>query len=146
MHFRITDAFTYLFVFLSILPIASPLPSSPRTNVAENGLDLRQLNIIYSGAIFFAFNTNNHKCANMSFQAIISSIVEDVIKAIIIDIIDFDKDAHAAETNFTQQTVISLGNQYPDKNRLVFHDQDSTYNFCKFCLSFLVITGYYDFG
>jgi hypothetical protein len=41
MYFR-------LFVFLSILSIlsmASPLSNSPRTNVAANGLDVRQLGI-----------------------------------------------------------------------------------------------------
>jgi hypothetical protein len=39
MHFRATDTFTFLFVFLSILSIASPLQVSPRTNVT---VDVRQ--------------------------------------------------------------------------------------------------------
>ena len=43
MHFQVTGVFTFIFVFLSILSIASPL--SPRTNVSVNGLDVRQLDV-----------------------------------------------------------------------------------------------------
>ena len=50
MHFRVTDAFTFLqvFVSLSILSMASPLSSSSPTNVT-NGLDVRQAGIIVDG-------------------------------------------------------------------------------------------------
>jgi len=108
MHFRVTNAFTFIFVFLSILSMANPLSSSPRDNVALKRLDERQ--------------------AASDIIGVIVDVVNDVIEAIITDIVNFENDAHAAESNFTQQTVISLGNQYPDKNRLIFHDQDSTYN------------------
>jgi hypothetical protein len=40
--------------------------------------------------------------------------------------------ADAAESYFTQETVNSLGNAYPGKNRVVFHDQDSTFSLCTF--------------
>ena len=42
MQFQVTKAFTFIFVFLSILSMANPLASSPRDNVVENGLDARQ--------------------------------------------------------------------------------------------------------
>jgi hypothetical protein len=39
------------------------------------------------------------------------------------------------ESNFTQEMVKSLGQKYPGKNRLVFHNQDSILsNLCTFCL------------
>ena len=41
-HFRVTEAFTFIFVFLSILSMADPLSSSPRNNIIENGLEERQ--------------------------------------------------------------------------------------------------------
>jgi len=90
--------------------MANPLSSSPRDSDALKRLDERQAALDIIGTII--------------------SVVNDVIGAIgiITDLIDFDNKAHAAESNFTQQMVISLGNQYPDKNRLVFHNQHSTYN------------------
>ena len=42
MHFQVTEAFTFISVFLSILSMANPLASSPRDNVVENGLEARQ--------------------------------------------------------------------------------------------------------
>lgn len=44
----------------------------------------------------------------------------------IISVVNFDADMHNAENSFTQSTVSSLANQYPEKNILVFHDTDST--------------------
>jgi hypothetical protein len=130
MHFRATDTFTFLFVFLSILSIASPLhvSNSPRTIV-----DARQTSEIVVGEQPSSIHHlhMHHKCANMMIPEIIS-IVEDVIQDIITDINNYEKDAHAAESSFTQETVNSLRNAYPGKNLLVFHDQRSTYNLSTF--------------
>ena len=73
MHFRVTEAFTFLFVFLSILSVANPLSSSPRDNVAENGLDARQAgaaatDIIVEGEQSMIYHSH-HKCANMIPQS-----------------------------------------------------------------------------
>ena len=134
MHFRVTEAFTFLFAFLSIFSMANPLSSSPRDIAVENELDARQegagTDIIIEGAIFFDSHSH-YKCANHDSPVIVD-IVNVVIEDIIDDLFKFTSDSHAAESNFTQQTVISLGDKYPKKNRLVYHDQDSTYNFCTF--------------
>jgi hypothetical protein len=45
-------------------------------------------------------------------------------------------DGNAAESYFTQETVNSLGNAYPGKNLLVYHDQGSSYSLCTFYLFF----------
>ena len=133
-HFRVTNAFTFLFVFLSILPMASPLSlaSSPRDNVALNGLEERQASIIAGGEQSSLIHHSHQMRWHDS--PVIITIINDVVQDIITDIINFQNNAHAVESNFTQQTIISLGNQYPEKNRLVFHDQDSTTNLCRFCL------------
>jgi hypothetical protein len=130
MHFRATDTFTFLFVFLSILSIASPLQvsNSPRTIV-----DARQTSEIV-GEQPSSIHHLHHKCANMIPEII--SIVKDVIQSIITDIKNYEKDAHAAESSFTQEMVNSLRKSYPGKNVLVFHDQHSTYNLCTFYLLF----------
>ena len=47
----------------------------------------------------------------------------------------FNSEAHAVERNFTQAMIDSLSVQYPDKNRLVFHNQKSAFSdICTFCL------------
>jgi len=126
MHFRVrTGAFTFVFVFLSLLSMASPL--SPRTNVVVNGLDERQLDIVASKQSS-SIHHSHHKCDFPVIVDIAAEVIHDII-----EIFTFQDDAHAAERYFTQETVKSLGLTYPAKNRLVFHDQKSTYNFCMSC-------------
>ena len=66
MHFQVTKAFTFLFVFLSILAMANPLASSPRDNVVENGLDARQEEeVAVDSEQLSSIHHSNYKCANM---------------------------------------------------------------------------------
>jgi hypothetical protein len=98
MHFRV---FTFVFVFLSIRVlsiVASPL--SPPTNIAVNGLDGRQL-------------------------VDIAEIIVEVIDGLIKNINSYREDALAAQRDFTTRTMASLERRYPQKNRLIFHNQDS---------------------
>ena len=72
MHFRVTEAFAFLFVFLSIHSMANPLSSSPRDNVDENGLDARQIGIaadIVAGGEQSMIHHSYYKCANMIPQS-----------------------------------------------------------------------------
>ena len=60
VHFRVTEAFTFIFVFLSILSMANPLSSSPRNNIVENGLEERQAaDIIIEGEQSSIHHTTN---------------------------------------------------------------------------------------
>ena len=135
MHIQLELAVT--FVFLSILSMASSLQvsRSPRTgtNVVVNGLDVRQVNIIADGKRSSSIH-HTHTTNALTWFPVINDIINGIVEKLITDIFNFDSDAHAAESNFTQQTIISLMNQYPDKNQLIFHNQDSTYSLGTFCL------------
>jgi len=67
MHFRVTGAFTFVFMFLSILSIASPL--SPRTNITVNGLDVRQKLDIAGSKQSSSIHHSHHRCANVIPQS-----------------------------------------------------------------------------
>jgi hypothetical protein len=49
-------------------------------------------------------------------------------------ITDIDSVIHDIESEFTQQVISSLGNKYPGKNILVYHNQNSITKLCMFCL------------
>ncbi|RDW67047.1 hypothetical protein BP5796_09796 [Coleophoma crateriformis] len=51
------------------------------------------------------------------------------IMNLIKDIVDIDKDQHAAESQYTQSMVAQLRREYPDKNVIIYHDQDSHVEF-----------------
>ena len=61
MHFRVTEAFTFIFAFFSILSMANPLPSSPRDNVVENGLDARQEAVLVESEQSSLIHHSHHK-------------------------------------------------------------------------------------
>jgi hypothetical protein len=68
---------------------------------------------------------------------VIAEICEKVVTDIVTDIINFNSEMHTAEVNFTTQTLDVLGAQYPGKNLLVYHNQDSGYSLCKFYIFLL---------
>ncbi|KIM73707.1 hypothetical protein PILCRDRAFT_15002 [Piloderma croceum F 1598] len=99
MHF--TNPFAFGLMFLSIISIAAPL-SPPPTNVmhsVRNELDVRQLSVV-------------------------GDILE-LCKLVFTAIMDIDSAIHDQESAFTQQMVSSLGNKYPGKNILIYHNPNS---------------------
>ena len=59
----------------------------------------------------------------LSICQLVSKGIEDIISG-----------DHNVESTFTQHTISQLGSQYPGKNLLVYHDQDSIVNLCMSCL------------
>jgi hypothetical protein len=57
----------------------------------------------------------------------IAALVEQSIQELI-NIGQLDAQEHATESAFTQSMVAQLSRQYPDKNVIIYHDQDSQFN------------------
>jgi len=104
--------FAFVFVFLPIIIASIASPLSPLTDVTSsdgNGLNL---------------NVRQSKVLSDIIDAICNQVVNDILNTIL----NFDSNMQAAESYFTQHTVTSLWAQYPGKNILIFHNQNSLYH------------------